>query len=106
MSGEKIKDLTGENFAQTVSKGTVLVDFFATWCGHCRSQLGILDGMLSGDKLPSGVVVGKINVDEQAELASQFGVMSIPTLLVLKNGKQTERFTGVQSADDLIAALQ
>ena len=86
--------ITKENFDSEVLKaeGTVLVDFWATWCGPCRILSPIVDEVAS--ERPD-VKVGKINVDEQPELAQQFGIMSIPTLLVFKNGEKVQESVGL-----------
>lgn len=86
--------ITKENFDSEVLKaeGTVLVDFWATWCGPCRMLSPIVDEVAS--ERPD-VKVGKINVDEQPELAQQFGIMSIPTLLVFKNGEKVQESVGL-----------
>lgn len=81
----EILHINDETFDQTVnSDTTVFVDFWAPWCGPCRMVSPVVDEIASerGD-----IKVGKVNVDEQPELAAQFGVMSIPTLVVMKNGK-------------------
>jgi thioredoxin 1 len=81
----------------------VIIDFWAPWCGPCRTQGPILDQVASriGDK----AIVAKVNVDEEAKLAASFGVQAIPTLVVMKGGKVVQRFTGVQSAETLIGAI-
>lgn len=86
--------ITKENFNSEVLKaeGTVLVDFWATWCGPCRMLSPIVDEVASEHP---DVKVGKINVDEQPELAQQFGIMSIPTLLVFKNGEKVQESVGL-----------
>ena len=86
--------ITKENFDREVLKaeGTVLIDFWATWCGPCRMLSPIVDEVASEHP---DVKVGKINVDEQPELAQQFGIMSIPTLLVFKNGKKVQESVGL-----------
>ncbi len=98
--------LTAENFADEHSKGTMIVDFWAPWCGPCRSQLKIIDAMIAGNQLPAGVRIGKVNIDEQPQLAATYSVTTIPTLIVFRNGKQGDRFTGVQSAEKLLSALE
>lgn len=91
--------LNEENFANEVSSGVVLIDFWAEWCGPCQVMLPILSDFANdiGDK----VKVGKINVDENPALAQQFRVMSIPTLIVLKDGKPVEMMVGVKQKDEL-----
>ncbi len=82
----------------------VLIDFWAPWCGPCRMQGPILDEVAK--TIGPNAVVAKVNVDEEPMLASQFGVQSIPTLVVLKDGRIQQRFVGVQPAHVLTSALQ
>lgn len=86
--------ITKENFEQVVLKSDkpVLVDFWATWCGPCKMLSPIIEEVRN--ETEGKAVVGKINVDEQQELAMQFGVMSIPTLLVFKNGEVVKKQIG------------
>ncbi|RGZ00147.1 thioredoxin [Clostridium sp. AM58-1XD] len=91
-----ILHITKENFETEVlnSKGTVLVDFWAEWCMPCRMMMPVVDKI--AEENPS-VKVGKINIDEQEELASRYKVMTIPTLMVFKDGKPVESSIGVQT---------
>ncbi len=100
---DKVKELTVDNFNDTIASGTVLVDFWAPWCGPCKMQAPILDKVAEqiGDK----AVIAKVNVDEAAPLAAQFGVRSIPTLILFKDGKKVQDFIGVQQEAALVAAL-
>ena len=86
--------ITKDNFKAEVLdyKGTVLVDFWADWCGPCRMLSPIVDKVATENP---GIKVGKINVDEQQELSAQFSIMSIPTLLVFRDGKKISESIGL-----------
>ena len=95
-----VSNLTTENFEEEVlnAKEPVLVDFWATWCGPCQTMGPVVDEL--AQEL-TDVKVGKVNVDEQMELAREYKVMSIPTFLVFKDGKVAERTLGVQEKSEL-----
>ena len=96
--------ITKENFEAEVlnSDKSVLVDFWATWCGPCRMVSPVVDEIADER---SDVKVGKINVDEQPELAARFGIMSIPTLMVFKDGKVADQAVGVRPKNLIEAML-
>ena len=98
-----IKDLTAENFADEIKSGVVLVDFWAPWCGPCRMQTPILEEIV--DKV-GDAKIAKVNVDDAPSVAAQFGIQSIPTLIVFKDGEPAQKFVGVQQAPALISALE
>ena len=98
-----IIELNDSTFAAETKTGVVLVDFWAPWCGPCRMQTPILDQIVGK---VAGAKIAKVNVDEAGATAAQFGVQSIPTLLVLRDGRIVQQFVGVQQAPTLIAALE
>lgn len=94
--------ITSENFDRTVmqSEKTVLIDFWASWCGPCRMLAPIIDEI--AEEYADTVTVGKINVDEQPQLAAAFGVESIPTLIAFKNGVPLGALVGLQTKENVI----
>ena len=97
-------NINNNNFlSEVMSSGKkVLLDFWAPWCGPCRMVVPIVEE-IAGER--PDIKVGKINVDENPELASQFGIMSIPTLVVMDNGKIVSHAMGVKSKDAILAML-
>ena len=100
-----IIDLTKENFQAEITKSDkpVLVDFWAVWCGPCQMMAPILHELET--EMPD-VQIDKVNVDEQMDLARQFRVVSIPTLIIFKNGQEVQRMVGVTSKEELKDALK
>ena len=97
--------ITKENFQSEVldTQGTVLIDFWADWCGPCRMLSPIVDEVAAQH---SDVKVGKVDIDAQPELASRFGVMSIPTLIVFKNGQKVGESVGLVPKENIEALLK
>lgn len=95
-----IKFTTG-NFETEVLKSDVpvLVDFWATWCGPCQMQGPVVEQ--AAEEMGSTAKIGKLNVDEEGNIAAQYGVMSIPTLIVFKDGKEAGRAVGYQTLDQI-----
>lgn len=83
---------------------TELLDFYADWCGPCKVMEPVLEEIEK--ELAGKVIVKKIDVDAQGDLASQYGVMSIPTYLVLQDGQEVERFIGAQPKDNIVSKIQ
>lgn len=91
--------LNSENFESTIQSGVTLVDFWAEWCGPCQQMLPTLEDF-SAD-MEWKMTVAKVNVDENPNIAAQYRVMSIPTLIVFKDGEMVDQMVGVQSKDTL-----
>ncbi len=93
-----------KHFEQSVLRGVTLVDFDAPWCGPCRTQKPIIDAL---KKNYSGkAVIQKINIDENQDIAMHLGIQSIPTIILYKDGREMDRFIGVQTAGTLTKALK
>ncbi|TXK81475.1 thioredoxin [Paenibacillus sp. N3.4] len=102
MSVTSISDATFHSEVESYA-GTVLLDFWAPWCGPCKMVAPVLDELSA--ELGDAVKIVKINVDDNPESAAKYGVMSIPTLIVFKNGQIVEQMTGLQSKEKLKAAI-
>jgi thioredoxin 1 len=100
---DKVKELNADNFDTAIASGIVLVDFWAPWCGPCKMQGPILDKV--AEKIGDKAVIAKVNVDASPALAAKFGVRSIPTLILFKNGEKVKDFIGVQQEAALVEVL-
>jgi thioredoxin 1 len=101
---QSILQLNDKTFDATIKQGVVLVDFWAPWCGPCRMQLPILEQVAG--RVAGKATIAKVNVDEAPELAGRFGIQSIPTLLLFKDGQQVRQFVGTQTDRVLMSAIE
>lgn len=100
---DKILTLTEKNFQHQTKNKLVLVDFWASWCAPCRMMAPVLNEV--ADELSGNSHIGKVNIEEYQSLAQKFQVRNIPTLILLKNGKEINRFVGIKSKDFLLQQL-
>lgn|ERR1700722_10646764 len=97
MSGQgAIKHFTADSFNKDIQSGVVLVDFYADWCGPCRMMTPVLEGVAKD--VQGKAVIGKLDIDSAQNIASQFQVTSIPTLILYKDGKEVGRLVGLRDA--------
>lgn len=97
--------ITNQNFEEEVLKADkpVLVDFYATWCGPCQIMSPIIDEI--AEENADTLKVGKVNIDENQDLAIKYNVMSIPTIIIVKNGKVEKTFVGVTDKNEILGAI-
>ena len=97
--------ITSDNYEEEVMKSekTVLIDFYADWCGPCKMMSPIID-QIAEEKADS-LKVGKVNVDENQDLAMQYGIMSIPTVVIIKNGQVEKTFVGLRDKNEILNEL-
>ncbi|MGI6684994.1 MAG: thioredoxin [Bacillota bacterium] len=105
MANENVKVFSDANFETAVLQADkpVLVDFWAAWCGPCKMIAPVVDAI--ANEFSGKVIVGKLNVDENNATAANYGVMSIPTLILFKNGKEVERIVGYKTKNELASLL-
>ncbi len=101
---EGIMDLNGSNYEDTVKSGVVLIDFWAPWCGPCKMQTPILEKVVAA--VGGKAVIAKVNVDENPDLAAKYGIRSIPTLILLKDGESKQQMIGLQQEAALVSAIE
>ncbi len=103
MSTEHVSELSSATFDDAVAQGVTVIDFWAPWCGPCRMMAPIFEGVAAS--MSGKASFAKVNIDEAPELATRFGVRSIPTLVVLKDGKAVATKVGLTRQDELAALV-
>ena len=101
---DKVPELTNGEFEEFIKDGVVLVDFFAEWCMPCLMMGPVIDE--TAEKFKGKIKFGKVNVEDNQELAQRFNVSSIPNIMIFKDGQVKENFTGAMSAEDLEERLK
>ncbi len=101
---EKIKILNDKDFSLQIKNGVTLVDFWAPWCMPCKMMIPVLNELAGNEEHKASIA--KLNVDENQQTAAKYGVRSIPTSIIFKNGKEVKRFVGVKPADFFIKQLK
>jgi len=104
MASEKVKTFTDNNFDDETSKGVVLVDFWAEWCGPCRRLAPTVDALAS--EFDGRATVAKLNVDENPNVPGRFAVRGIPTLLLFKEGQLAETIVGLRAKEDIAEMIE
>lgn len=99
-----MKIVNTQEFNELMNEKAVLVDFFATWCGPCKMLSPVLESV--AEKMKDKVTIVKVDVDRSPDLAAKFGVMSVPTMIMFKNGRQVDAFSGYMPEANLIANIE
>ena len=99
-----MKIVNTQEFNELMNEKAVLVDFFATWCGPCKMLGPVLEGV--AEKMKDKVTIVKVDVDRSPDLAAKFGVMSVPTMIMFKNGRQVDAFSGYMPEANLMANIE
>lgn len=99
-----MKIVNTQEFNELMNEKAVLVDFFATWCGPCKMLSPVLEGV--AEKMKDRVTIVKVDVDRSPDLAAKFGVMSVPTMIMFKNGRQVDAFSGYMPEANLMANIE
>lgn len=100
---DKLRKLTDANFQGTINKGITLVDFWAPWCTPCKIQGPIVSDV--ADEIGDKAKIGKLNVDENQKTAAKYGIRSIPTIYIFKDGEPVKKFVGVKTKTVLVKAI-
>ena len=95
-------EITSANFDDMVKEGVTLIDFWAEWCGPCKMIVPVIDELVA--EFEGKATIGKVNIDNEADLAARYNVSSIPTLLLLKDGEEAKRFVGITPKAELADA--
>lgn len=99
-----MKIVNTQEFNELMNEKAVLVDFFATWCGPCKMLSPVLEGV--AEKMKDKVTIVKVDVDRSPDLAAKFGVMSVPTMIMFKNGRQVDAFSGYMPEANLMSNIE